>query len=334
MNHSAHDCVIVGAGIAGLIAGTELQKSGWDVALLDKGRGVGGRMATRRNGDATFDHGAQYFTVRDPKFQAIVDTWLEKGVLFKWSSGFLSSDGDVSNGNNPRYCGVDGMTSLPKALAADLNVQLSTQVTRIDFLAGQWHLTAIDVATQKVHTFVSKALLMTPPAEQTLTLMRSGNVILNQQLIFALETIQFNPCFALMVVLDRPTKIPEPGGVFMPGEPISWMSDNQQKGISDVPAVTIHAGPEFTREHYETSPDEVARLLIDAAYDYLGEAEVVRFQVQRWRYSHPSVMHPEQTLFTTEPASLAFAGDAFNGARVEGAVLSGMAAAEVLLNEI
>ena len=60
---------IVGAGMAGLACAEELTRLGHAVLLFDKGRGPGGRMSTRRiqtsAGEAYFDHGAQYFTVRD-----------------------------------------------------------------------------------------------------------------------------------------------------------------------------------------------------------------------------------------------------------------------------
>jgi predicted NAD/FAD-dependent oxidoreductase len=171
---------------------------------------------------------------------------------------------------------------------------------------------------------------MTPPAEQSLALMNSGNVTLPEAVTTALAHIQYNPCFAVLARLDAPSTVPEPGGVFMPGEPLSWIADNQQKGISDEPAVTLHAGPEYTRAHYDDDPATVAETLIAAARGVIGPATVLETQVQRWRYSQPTAMHPEKTLFTTTPAPLAFAGDAFDGARVEGAALSGMAAADAL----
>ena len=70
MTEGTPSCVVVGAGISGLLAAQELTAAGWRVVVLDKGRGVGGRMATRRVGDGTFDHGAQFFTVRGERFLA------------------------------------------------------------------------------------------------------------------------------------------------------------------------------------------------------------------------------------------------------------------------
>src|SRR3712207_9580914 len=72
-------CIVVGAGISGLLAARELQAEGWRVTVLDKGRGVGGRMATRRVGGGNFDHGAQFFTVRGGRFAGLVEGWAAGG---------------------------------------------------------------------------------------------------------------------------------------------------------------------------------------------------------------------------------------------------------------
>jgi predicted NAD/FAD-dependent oxidoreductase len=53
------DVLVIGAGMAGVMAATELTRSGARVLVLDKGRSVGGRLASRRISEATFDHGAR-----------------------------------------------------------------------------------------------------------------------------------------------------------------------------------------------------------------------------------------------------------------------------------
>jgi renalase len=74
---------IVGAGMAGLACAEGVTRRGDDVVLFDKGRGAGGRMSTRRiatsAGEAYFDHGAQYFTVRDAAFGQRVEAWISQG---------------------------------------------------------------------------------------------------------------------------------------------------------------------------------------------------------------------------------------------------------------
>jgi predicted NAD/FAD-dependent oxidoreductase len=54
--------------------------------------------------------------------------------------------------------------------------------------------------------------------------------------------------------------------------------------------------------------------------------------VHRWRYSQPVVTYSEPCLLIADAAPLVLAGDAFDQPRVEGAFLSGCAAADALLN--
>ena len=74
------DVLIIGAGLAGLSAANKLKHAGHNVLIIDKGRGIGGRLAGRRIGDASFDHGAQFFTAREASFKATVEGWIEAGV--------------------------------------------------------------------------------------------------------------------------------------------------------------------------------------------------------------------------------------------------------------
>ena len=76
--------VVVGAGISGLLAARSLHDAGHHVTVVDKGRSVGGRLATRRIDDARLDHGAQFFTVRDESFERIVAEWIRNGIVHDW----------------------------------------------------------------------------------------------------------------------------------------------------------------------------------------------------------------------------------------------------------
>jgi predicted NAD/FAD-dependent oxidoreductase len=53
------------------------------------------------------------------------------------------------------------------------------------------------------------------------------------------------------------------------GEPLDWIGDNQQKGISGTPAITIHAGPGWSSEHFEADDNEVIETHLSFAEDYL-----------------------------------------------------------------
>jgi len=332
------DVLVIGAGMAGLVAARQLVKSGLRVAVADKGRGVGGRMASRRVDGVPCDHGAQFITVRDPRFSRLMERWLAEGIATEWSRGF-PSQGSLApasgSDGHPRYCGVPSMTAIPKWLAQGLDVRVSLKATCLEL--GEfsfWRTTFVregqpDTAMPLVIT--SRAILLTAPAEQSLALLNSGNAQIPSVASDALKRIAYDPCFAVMATLDGPPAIPPPGGLKLGGEPIAWIADNRAKGTTGGrQAITIHAGPEFTRNHWEADRGEVGRLLLAAASPHLGDAKQLTVDVHRWKYSLPSVLHPEACLLIEAPSPLVVAGDAFAGPRVEGAALSGLAAADAL----
>lgn len=316
--------VVVGAGLAGLTAARALRDR-FDVVLLDKGRGVGGRMATRRIGEATLDHGAQFFTTHTAEFAAIVDEWTAAGVAEPWFHGRIGPHGVVDPDGHTRYRGVASMNAVAQHLAVGLDVRRSTAVTAVERHGERWR-----VRTDS-ESFDADAVLMTPPVPQSLALLTAGGVTLAPHDLAALEAITYEPCLALLVALDGPAGLPEPGAIDPADGPIDWMADNQRKGVSATSAVTIHATAEFSRRHWATPDEELCELLLAAAG--LAAAPLVEggLQVQRWRYARPVEVHPARCLAAEGLAGLVFAGDAFGGAKVEGAVLSGRAAATHLL---
>lgn len=319
--------LIIGAGMAGLLAGHRLTQAGYPVTILDKGRGVGGRMATRRVDEGVFDHGAQYFTARDPRFITFVQEWQRLGLLKIWSQGFYSHPNGLRNNGENRYYAAQGMTQIAKHLAQPLLVHTAQKVTQINQAEGGWQ-----VVTETGQSHTAEVLLLTAPAEQSLALLRSGNYPLPAETQTALEAIQYDPCFAIMALLDRPTQIPAPGGMWVNSANIHWLADNAQKGISSQPSITIHATADYTRTHWDLSFDTVARQLLEEAKEWLGEANVLATSVQRWRYSEPIKLHPTPCLGIASPLPLAFGGDGFGGSRVEGAALSGLALADWVIN--
>ena len=72
---SHYDVLILGAGLAGLSCARRLQDAGKKVLVLEKARGLGGRMACRRTEKGAWDHGAQYFTATDQDFMAQIALW-------------------------------------------------------------------------------------------------------------------------------------------------------------------------------------------------------------------------------------------------------------------
>jgi renalase len=324
--------VVVGAGLSGLIAARTLEENGYASVVFDKARSVGGRMATRRltgHNDTTalLDHGAQFFTARSPEFQAEVDRWLSLGIAHEWCRGF----GPTQDGY-PRYCAAGGMNAIAKYLATSVNTAVNTTVKSVRAEGDQ-----LVIATVEGADHLCSRVLLTPPAAQSLALCDNGSLVLPPEERHTLEAVRYARCIALLVTVNESGLIDPPGGLQLTTEDdatFSFIADNQSKGLSPVPALTFHTNDPFSEAHCDDPDDELAKLLLAAAQPYLGPAEVVSVEVKRWRFARPTVMHPERCLAVhpTPHTSLVFAGDAFGEARVEGAYLSGLAAAQRLMS--
>ena len=218
------------------------------------------------------------------------------------------------------------MTTIAKYLAIPLDVRLNSRVEAVEAVDGAWRVT-----TAGCVLYEAESLIVTAPMPQALELLDGNGTALPAQTRAELQNIQYDRCITVMALLNEPSRIPEPGGLRLPGEPIRWIADNARKGISPGGyAVTIQAGPEFSRKYFEADDFAVSQALLEAAAEWLpGRNHPC--QVHRWRYSRPLVVHPKAYLMLDEPAPLVFAGDGFHGSKVEGAALSGLSAAEALL---
>ncbi len=319
--------LIVGAGLAGLAAGRRLHRAGVDVLLLDKGRGVGGRCATRRIETHAFDHGAQFFTVRAPAFATTVREWEERGLVREWFQALPHPSKLSEDGAHPRYCAVQGMNTLAKHLASDLAVQTNARV-----VLAHWKREVWEVLVESGEVYRARSLLLTAPVPQSLAMLDDET---KQDLLAmcpSLAGVGYEPCFSVMLVLEGPSAIPDPGALRLDGPVIAWMADNTRKqGGVGASAVTIHTSPRFTCEHLEASHETIAALVIEAARPWLG-GPVRCHQVHRWLYSRAVVFVGEPCVSLGVPPHLVLAGDGMlPPSRIEGAFLSGCAAADVLL---
>jgi renalase len=316
--------VVVGAGMAGLTAAHRLSGV-TEVVILDKGRGVGGRLATRRIGDATIDHGAQFITTHTSEFAELVERLVGEHVVAPWFRGRVGPDGVNDSDGHTRFRGSVSMNAIAKSLAIGLDVRTASQVAALRQNGESWEVALVDGSE-----LVADAVIATSPVPQTIALLQNGEVTLAAKDEAALEAIEYDPCLAFMAVLDGPSGLAEPGAINPVDGPIDWVADNYLKGISAVPAVTIHATPEFSRAQWDASDEVITEALLDAAQ---LESSVLpgSIQIQRWRYARPSVEHPERFLQLSGVPPFVCAGDAFGGAKVEGAALSGAAAAEAIV---
>lgn len=309
--------VVVGAGISGLVAARELVARGVEVEVIDKGRSPGGRLATRRIGEATLDHGAQFFTVRTPAFRRTVDEWIARGLVTMWSRGFGADDG------HPRYVASAGMNSLAKDLADGLDVSCSTMafaVTPGSDGGRPWRV-VIDDGTARDADHV----VVTTPLPQAFALLVDAGIELDEQLM----RTDYDRTIALLATLDRPPTVAHPGGIQNPNDDVSFVGDNQAKGVSAAPALTLHASAPWSDAHWDDDVDTLRERLVESAAPWVAATSIVEAQVKKWRFATPRSVWPDPC-WVSPDGGVVLAGDAFDGPRVEAAHNSGLAAAHAL----
>lgn len=322
--------IVIGAGISGLIAARRLQKAGWEVQVLEKSRGLGGRMATRRIKDARFDHGAQYFTMHSMFFRSLVEDLQDQELVKGWCRGFLNTDRQLIMDGYQRFYAPRGMNSIAKFIAEPLTIHQNTQVTQLTQHEKTWSL-----KTQEGQSLETDALILSAPVPQSLSLLEQAeNLSLSEKQHDQLKQIKYDPCLALMATLDGPSGLQEPGAIRItdPMSPLLWIADNVQKGISSTPCITVHGTPHFSRKYWKHPREAAGALLWEAAQRYVS-ANLVTQQTHGWRFAQPQTVTEKKSFLLESRVPLILAGDAFGDLNnlIEGAALSGLDAAQQLL---
>lgn len=213
------------------------------------------------------------------------------------------------------------MTALAKRLAMGIDVRCSTLAFAIHAATDGWRV-ALDDGT----SLYADALVVTCPVPQSYSLLITAGVSLPADML----TGEYERTIALLACIDRPVSIGPFGAV--QGDPVfSMIADNMSKGVSVEPAVTFHASPVWSREHWDEPHVATHLALVGEAERFLHGARVTDSQMKRWRFATPTMIWPDRCWIADTPAPLALAGDAFGGPKVEGAYLSGLAAAAAVL---
>ncbi len=317
---------IIGAGVAGLTCARLLADCGIRVTLLDKGRRAGGRLATRHTDGWQFDHGAQFFTARDPAFRAQVDDWRARGLAAPWEARFvtLARDG-ITRPADPaeRLVGVPGMQALAADLARDLDVRSDVRIARLGFTDAAWHLYGDDGADAGGFDYVVIAI----PAPQAAALVEGTTLALDARAIL------MAPCWTLLVGYEHRLAT-DFDGAFVREASVAWAArDSSKPGRPARDTWVLQASPEWSMAHLEDSPDAVRDAIV-ADFAALTRLEAARSwsfaAAHRWRFALATLQRREPFLFDHD-LRIGLCGDWCGGARVEGAFLSGRAMARRLL---
>lgn len=327
-NGKTRSVAVVGAGIAGLTCARTLADHGFEVTVFDKARSVGGRTSTRRvEPDLAFDHGAQYFTARNPHFVQFVEALKSRGCVAEWGGRIVKLENGVATETSPqsRFVGVPGMSAMAACLAADLAICREVHIERIVRTSDAWELA--DATGKKLGPF--QFLVVSLPAPQSAVLLGSHPFVAEA------AGVAMAPCWALLVAFEDRLEVPW-DGAFVSESPLSWLARNSSKPgrPSGVECWVLHASPAWSAVFLDEPPDTIASQLLGAFETAVGRSlpNVAYRAAHRWRCSLGADPADRTVLFDAG-VGLAVCGDWLSGGRVEGAFLSGTAAAGCVLDE-
>lgn len=333
---------VIGAGLAGLMASRTLYDHGLDVTVFEKSGGVGGRMSTRRanpdggtdsNEAYRFDHGAQYFTARDPRFCRYVQSWIHDGIVKPWTGRIveLKNTGQIvaEKQSTLRYVGTPTMNTVARHLASDLTIHQRIRVERLVRTDREtWRL--IDSSDNDLGEF--DVVIANCPAPQTFDLISPHSPIADQ-----VGKVKMNPTWAVMLAAEGLGDVPY-DAAFINGGPLSWIARNSSKPDrkrDPIETWVLHASQDWSRDHVDASADSVQSQLLEAFQQTTisKSPRIHHALAHRWLYAIPETPLDQECLWDPV-AGIATCGDWCGGPRIEGAFLSGMAAAGSLLRHL
>ncbi|WP_417307688.1 NAD(P)/FAD-dependent oxidoreductase [Devosia sp.] len=318
---------IIGAGIGGISLAHQLARS-HEVVVFEKGRGVGGRMATRYAPPFSFDHGAQYFTLRDPRFAHLLEPLLATGAVAPWAGPIARiEDGAVTRLAQPRdlhHVGVPNMNSMAKALADGLDLRTGVDIAPLGARMPEgWVLTDTSGADQGRFDWV----VSTTTAHQTMALFAD-----NGPADGPLTTAKMAPCYALMLGFTTPLDLPWVAAR-VSASPIEWIGVNSSKPGRDVAGTTIvvHSTSDWAAAHLGEDLGELGHQLGAALHAATGiDPDLAAHRAtHRWASARRLPQDDSQPYVDTG-RQLAATGDWTTGSRIEDTVLSALDLAKII----
>lgn len=308
---------IVGAGMAGLACAEVLKAQGMNVRLLDKGRGPGGRMSTRRihtaSGVAAFDHGAQYFTARDGRFIETVKVWERKGLVARWPEV-----------HSEAWVGTPAMNTVIGHMAKHHAVEFCQFVKSFERRSDGWHF-----MLEKNTAGPFDIAVVAVPAEQAATLLSLHDFDMARIALCA----RSKPCWTGLFAFDE--RLQTTQDLFRDKGIVAWAARNSAKpGRIGPECWVVQAQPSWSEAHCEDALENVSACLLDALGNELDLVlpSPIAATAHRWRFAMSNGTG-DMSLWNPEK-QLAVCGDWLAGPRVESAWLSGHSLGRCIAKEI
>ncbi|BBD69668.1 FAD dependent oxidoreductase [Nostoc commune NIES-4072] len=337
------DIAVIGAGIAGLVCAQQLSQAGYSVLVVEKSRGLGGRLATRRLHGTCADHGACYLKPKGELFKRFVEILRSRHILEVWTEEVyeLTAGTPLSEPKNrsPRYVAPEGMSAIAKSLAPGLEILLNQRVIAITpTVENSWRLT-LESSNEEL---AAKALVVAIPAPQAVMLLEPlGESVLDAVFLDNLRSVEFYPSISAIAGYSSTSQpLPQWKALTFVDDPdLAWIGlDSSKRPNSQQPHFVVQSSADFAQRHLESQDlQPVGQLMLQRAakslsLPWLNTPEWM--QVHRWRYAFPSRPWHEAFLSAGTPLPLICCGDWCGGNLAEGAMLSGLAAADEINNQL
>jgi hypothetical protein len=343
MSTEMKSIAIVGAGLAAVTCARTLVQAGHSVTIFEKSRGMGGRMSTRNSPFGTFDHGAQYFTVRDPRFVEALQTtpktcrpWSANMVQVLDERGRVAAAGLPAR--EPHWVAKPGMNALVKTWGAPLQdaMLLDTKVTHIETDAmdkNLWQLRTLG-SDESTHVYAGfDAVLLAVPSPQAIALLetvpksRRPSAAIQKKL----AAVTVDPCWTLMLAFPQAvqpgltTLGPQWNAARSTHHRIAWLARESSKpGRGTIERWTVQASAAWSQEHVNDTKARVEGKLIKAFSEVTGiRAEPSHVESHRWLYAKTGQPLGQSHVWNAK-TGLGLCGDWCLGHRVENAFVSGL----------
>lgn len=291
---------IIGAGMAGVAAACTLREAGHRVVVFEKSRGWGGRCATKRWEGQIVDHGAQYFSVRNPDFRAALDAAVgpKLGTI---TAPIFTETGDVLPPDG-RFFHSEGNSRLARDLGAGLEVRTEARIGAVDGL--------------RIEGEEFDAVVSTAPMPQTLALCGRDE-----------PDVYYAACLSAVFLYEGPLDGLAAARYALSdrsGDPLAWSACENHKAGRITPdriAIVAQASEEFSTMYLDEEAaawEPLLRDMVEERWEIASNRLRASF-AHRWRFARVEPIAEDPSL----PDGWFFAGDALTGPRVESAWTAG-----------
>ena len=324
------ETIIIGAGVSGLAVANGLKAAGTSVGVLEKARGTGGRISSKRlalnsSGDSlSYDLGASGFQAITETFQSYLSDLEQKNIVCKF---------------NNKYVGIPRNSSFTRYLSTDLDIRFSQKVSKIEYDGSNWVVFGYQLGSQKQQAqddletplAICKRIIFSAPAEQTHALLPASH-----SAVHWLKAIKSQVTFVTTFVLDGTVSVENLNTLqsqLMTDNAIKEVSFEHLKPHRECESYTViklsssHAWGETHKNTEFEMVTEVLKRLLLIELNIISDTKhnIVKEHTHRWLYSQYDQRIAQSKGYLSFDDGISIVGDYFD---IEGEPLKPQCKAE------